>query len=157
MKLHILKLLGGLLLLASWITQNTLQNHWAGRSAKLQQAEVIYLTFLSNSFVMNAMTEKNSSTLYWNAQNFRLGLDYMATALQKTKKDDWREVVSSAKDDDLNIIGLKLMEEVEAEGKRIGTWRAWSWWMFLVAYLAGASSVIVADLLKAHREQPKDA
>jgi hypothetical protein len=148
MKAQTLSLIGGLILLGSWITQSTLYDYWSRRSSQLQQAEVIYLSFLSNSFILNAIEDTSKSAGYWNTMNFRTGLNYMIQGLPTAQRAKWDEMMTAIEADQLNSFGATLMTEIESQEQFIERWQTQSRWMFIITYVIGAIVLIIAERLK---------
>jgi len=148
---NILSLIGGLILLISWIVQSTLYDYWDKRQGSLERAESIYIACLSNTFTMDAIQEiapKGKSPQMWNTENFRLGLSYMVRGLSEEDQKHWSDTVQKAQDNDLNSIGAGLMNVVTNEQKSIERWRSRSRWLFILSYVIGSMIVVVAESLK---------
>ncbi len=146
-----LSLIGGLVLLISWIVQSTLYDYWDQRQSSLERAESIYIACLSSTFTMNAIQEiapKGKSAGQWNNENFRLGLGYMMRGLSKQGQKHWSGALEQARDDDLNNVGSGLMDVVSGEQKSIERWRGRSRWLFILCYVIGSIVVVAAESLK---------
>ena len=144
-------LVGGLILLVSWLSQSMLYDYWDQRQSSLDRAESIYIACLSSTFTMNAIQEiapKGKSSGMWNNENFRLGLGYMVGGLSEDEKKKWSDSVSETPDEKLNDVGLKLMDVVRAEQTSIERWRSRSRWLFILSYLLGSVVVVIAESLK---------
>lgn len=144
-------LVGGLILLGSWVVQSTLYDYWDGRQSSLDRAESIYIACLSSTFTMNAIQEtapKGKSAGTWNTENFRLGLGYMVRGLAESEQKKLSDSLDEAPDEKLNEVGLKIMEVVTAEQKAIETWRSRSRWLFIVSYVIGSVIVVIAETVK---------
>jgi hypothetical protein len=140
-------ILGGLILLLSWGTENTLYHFWNSRDSELKQAEMIYYTFLSGTFTINAIQEHGGSAL-WGTESFRLGLDRIIRGLPKPEQTTWLDSLSSIPEDKLNDFGVSIMKEVESQQNRIESWERLSRWSFLLAYVIGSALLILAELTK---------
>lgn len=144
-------LIGGVILLASWVVQSTLYDHWDGRQSSLDRAESIYIACLSSTFTMNAIQEiapKGKSSGMWDNENFRLGLGYMVRGLSESEQKKWSDSIDKAPDEKLNDVGSKLMEAVSTEQKSIERWRSRSRWFFILSYVLGSVIVVIAETLK---------
>jgi hypothetical protein len=148
--LNALTLIGGLVLLISWVVQSTLYDYWNQRLSSLERAESIYIACLSSTFTMNAIQEiapKGKGSGLWNNENFRLGLNYMLKGLSDAGQKRWSNTLN-AQDADLNKVGSGLMEEVSSQQKLIHRWKARSRWLFIMSYVVGSIAVVVAESLK---------
>ena len=144
-------LVGGVILLLSWVVQSTLYDYWDGRQSSLDRAESIYIACLSSTFTMNAIQEvapKGKSSGMWNNENFRLGLGYMVRGLGESEQKKWSDSLEEAPDEKLNDVGIKLMEVVTAEQKAIERWRGRSRWLFIGTYVVGSVIVVISETLK---------
>jgi hypothetical protein len=144
-------LIGGVILLVSWVVQSTLYDYWDGRQSSLDRAESIYIACLSSTFTMNAIQEiapKGKSSGMWNNENFRLGLSYMVRGLAESEQKKWSDSLADAPDEKLNDVGIKLMEAVTAAQKSIERWRGRSRWLFIISYVLGSVIVVIAETLK---------
>ncbi len=151
MHLNTLSLMGGLVLLISWVTQSTLYDYWDKRQSSLERAEAIYIACLSSTFTMNAIQEiapKGIGSGQWNNENFRLGLRYMVQGFSGEEQKHWSSALDQAKDDDLNNMGTGLMDAVSCQQKSIEKWRSRSRWIFIVSYVIGSILVVIAESLK---------
>ena len=146
-----LSLVGGLVLLVSWMVQSTLYDYWDKRQSSLDRAESIYIACLSSTFTMNAIQEiapKGKSPGLWNNENFRLGLGYMVRGLAEREQKKWSDSLADAPDEKLNDVGSQLMKAVTADQKSIEMWRSRSRWLFIVSYVLGSVIVVIAETLK---------
>jgi len=144
-------LIGGLILLVSWVVQSTLYDYWDKRQSSLDRAESIYIACLSSTFTMNAIQEiapKGKSPGIWNNENFRLGLGYMVRGLAEEEQKKWSDSLADAPDEKLNDVGLKLMEAVTTEQKAIERSRSRSRWLFIISYVLGSVMVVIAETVK---------
>lgn len=145
-------LLGGGILLISWISQNILHYQWQTRLTEIQSATLKYAIYLSNTYVMNNIEEidekKSPSPIEWNVLNFRLGLQTISEALPSHERSSWKGKINNTQKEGLNDIGVKLMKKFSEEQERIKKWEQRFRLVFIGTYLLGTFSLLIGQFLK---------
>jgi hypothetical protein len=109
------ELLGGLVLLFSWLSQTFLFDRWRSRLTQIQEAHTGFITYQSNHGVYVVLSslvspEKRNEVLSLEIRDFRTGLDELRQILSKRQLKALEDKIE-AQEDKIEA-QVKISEEI---------------------------------------------
>lgn len=157
-----LSILGALLLLSAWLTQQFLFDKWAERVATIDRAQSDFYTYQSNNSLFNVLFEiaspsKRTSLRHFQTRNYQFGLTHLRKALseERLKKLD-NKIAQKTREmsylKDLASIQAELeiiQDEFEKEKEDIEQSKHSAQKVFWLLYLLGSTTMLLGNLLPA--------
>jgi hypothetical protein len=151
---------GGLLLLASWLTQNFQFDKWNGRLDEIRDARSNFATYQANNALMGALgllVPAAERERQWDLQkkNYQTGLNHLREAMSESRRAGLGQRIDAATDKyhymgeyargqaEVVVIQQELLKERETIADRHRRAQRQLW----VTYAAGSLAVVVGNIL----------